>query len=208
MPSSPPTPRLPAPLRRASLLAAALRLFARRGYAATTTRDLAAAAGVTEPVLYRHFPSKAALFAALLREVGDRVLARLEEVVRRERTAAGRLRALSQGLPALFEALDAEVRVLNGAAATATDADAREAVRSAFARIGAFLARALREAGLPRGVAPEAAGHLLLEVGVGASILGPLDLPSTRGRGAAPARVALLVRALAPAASPPARRRG
>ena len=51
-----------APERRAQVLRVATRLFARFGYARTTTASLARAAGVTEPVLYRHFPSKRALF--------------------------------------------------------------------------------------------------------------------------------------------------
>lgn len=41
---------------------AALPLFARKGFAETTTRDLARAAGVSEPLLYKHFPSKEALY--------------------------------------------------------------------------------------------------------------------------------------------------
>jgi AcrR family transcriptional regulator len=58
--------RLPAEERRALLLDAACRLFARRGYHGTTTADLAGAAGVTEPVLYRHFESKRALYLACM----------------------------------------------------------------------------------------------------------------------------------------------
>ena len=38
---------------------AATRLFARRGFAATTVEDIVRAAGVTKPMLYRHFESKA-----------------------------------------------------------------------------------------------------------------------------------------------------
>ncbi|MFN2291775.1 MAG: TetR/AcrR family transcriptional regulator [Anaerolineae bacterium] len=49
---------------RARLLEAAAQLFAERGYARTTTRDLAAAAGVNEVTLFRHFGSKKNLFAA------------------------------------------------------------------------------------------------------------------------------------------------
>lgn len=47
---------------RERLLRAATELFAQRGYRGTTTRDLAAAAGITERTLFRHVPSKAALF--------------------------------------------------------------------------------------------------------------------------------------------------
>jgi AcrR family transcriptional regulator len=45
----------------AKILKAAQRLFARRGYGGTTTRDLAQAAGVAEGTLFRHFESKKAI---------------------------------------------------------------------------------------------------------------------------------------------------
>ena len=44
---------------------AALPLFARKGFANTTTRELAEAAGVSEALLYKHFPSKESLYAAI-----------------------------------------------------------------------------------------------------------------------------------------------
>lgn len=48
------------------ILDAAEALFAERGYAATTLRDVAAAVGVRNPSLYNHFESKEALYAAVL----------------------------------------------------------------------------------------------------------------------------------------------
>ncbi|SRR6266545_690268 len=47
---------------RERLLQAASQLFAQRGYRGTTTRDIAEVAGITERTLFRHVPSKAALF--------------------------------------------------------------------------------------------------------------------------------------------------
>ena len=47
---------------RERLLNAAIEVFAQRGYRGTTTRDIATAAGITERTLFRHVPSKAALF--------------------------------------------------------------------------------------------------------------------------------------------------
>jgi AcrR family transcriptional regulator len=58
--------RLPAQERRAAILDAAIRLFAEKGFRGTTTRELAAAVGVTEPVLYQHFPSKRDLYNAII----------------------------------------------------------------------------------------------------------------------------------------------
>lgn len=46
---------------RARVLVAARDLFTERGYAAVTTQDIAARAGVVEPILFRHFGSKAGL---------------------------------------------------------------------------------------------------------------------------------------------------
>ncbi|HHX38561.1 MAG TPA: TetR/AcrR family transcriptional regulator [Armatimonadetes bacterium] len=60
--------RLTAEERRERILEAALELFAEQGYAASTTRELARRAGITEPVIYLHFESK----EAVLREVFQR----------------------------------------------------------------------------------------------------------------------------------------
>ncbi len=58
-------PRLTADERRQTILAAALPLFANRGFNGTTTRQIADAAGVSEALMYRHFPSKEDLYVAL-----------------------------------------------------------------------------------------------------------------------------------------------
>lgn len=58
--------RIPAAERRVAVLGAAAELFAERGYAGTRLDDVAAAAGVTKPIVYRHFESKKALYLALL----------------------------------------------------------------------------------------------------------------------------------------------
>jgi AcrR family transcriptional regulator len=62
-------PRLRKGERRRQLLAHAKHLFISLGYHATTTEKIASAAGVSEPVLYRHFDSKKALFLEVLAEV-------------------------------------------------------------------------------------------------------------------------------------------
>jgi TetR/AcrR family transcriptional regulator len=60
-----PQPRLPAEDRRRQLLDTALDFFARKGFEGTTTKEIAAAAGVTEAIIFRHFPSKQALYSAV-----------------------------------------------------------------------------------------------------------------------------------------------
>ena len=61
-------PRRPAAERRRQILAAARALFAERGFHATTTRDLAAAADINDALIYRYFPDKQAILAALTDE--------------------------------------------------------------------------------------------------------------------------------------------
>jgi AcrR family transcriptional regulator len=58
--------RIPGPERRALILREAGRLFARDGYTGTRLDEVAAAAHVTKPIVYRHFESKKALYMALL----------------------------------------------------------------------------------------------------------------------------------------------
>jgi len=58
--------RMPAGDRRRQLLDAALELFSRKGFGGTTTKEIAAAAGVTEAIIFRHFASKQALYTAVL----------------------------------------------------------------------------------------------------------------------------------------------
>lgn len=58
--------RLSGPERRAAIVDSAINLFSERGFRGTTTRELAAAVGVSEPVLYQHFLTKRALYDAIL----------------------------------------------------------------------------------------------------------------------------------------------
>jgi len=71
------TPRqlLPREERRAQILQAAARAFADGGYAATSMEDVAAAAGVTKLIVYRHFESKEELYGAILDSVSTRLKA-------------------------------------------------------------------------------------------------------------------------------------
>jgi AcrR family transcriptional regulator len=55
-------------LRRQLILGAAKRCFARNGFAGTTTKSVAAAAAISEGLLFKHFPSKLALYAEILSE--------------------------------------------------------------------------------------------------------------------------------------------
>jgi AcrR family transcriptional regulator len=71
MSATTPQRRVSADERRALILRVAGPLFARHGYAATRLEDIAAAAQVTKPIVYRHFESKKGLYLALLQKHRD-----------------------------------------------------------------------------------------------------------------------------------------
>ena len=76
--------RLPAVERRAAVLECACRTFAAGSYRGTTTAEIAREAGVTEPILYRHFDSKRDLYLACLEECWARIRAAWEERIAAE----------------------------------------------------------------------------------------------------------------------------
>ena len=75
--------RLSLEQRRIEIINAATPLFARKGFARTKTREIAEAAGVSEALLYKHFPSKEAIYQEILRNCcasGDPVLERTQSL--------------------------------------------------------------------------------------------------------------------------------
>ncbi|KAA9154835.1 TetR/AcrR family transcriptional regulator [Amycolatopsis acidicola] len=76
------------------LMLAAVESFASRGYHATTTRDIAAAAGMSPAALYVHFPSKAALLFAISKSGHEQTLTLVESVAKRDEPAKERIRKI------------------------------------------------------------------------------------------------------------------
>jgi AcrR family transcriptional regulator len=83
------------PKRREQLLEAALRRFSNEGYEAATTRSIAQEAGVTEAVLFRHFPTKRALFLTVVSDFGPQeIFSELASHAQSGRPAIDVLRAM------------------------------------------------------------------------------------------------------------------
>lgn len=79
---------------RSTLLKAGLTLFAERGYASTSVREIVEQAGVTKPMLYYYFKSKEGLFRSILDGVAEMQRELLKEVLEVPGTAQERLLAL------------------------------------------------------------------------------------------------------------------
>src|SRR5579863_170128 len=89
--AAPPRKRLPAAARRETILAAAAEVFAAAGYHAAKIADVAARVGVTEPVIFQNFGSKAALFAAVIERAAAEVRASLSDLAASPGAACGLL---------------------------------------------------------------------------------------------------------------------
>jgi AcrR family transcriptional regulator len=68
MNTAPDLARTPTRDRQATLIASAAALFAAKGFKGTTTKEIARAAGVSEALVFKYFPTKRALYAAILAE--------------------------------------------------------------------------------------------------------------------------------------------
>ncbi len=86
-------------------LTVARALFAERGYAAVTMDEVAAAVGVTKPLLYNYFGNKEQLYIACMERAGDALTATVAEAV--DATASPG-EALGAGMRAFFAFLDSD----------------------------------------------------------------------------------------------------
>ena len=95
-------------LRRQLILSAAKRCFSRHGFAGTTTKSVAAAASISEGLLFKHFPSKSALYAEILAEEceADPALHRLLELEPSTGTLVVLIREMARHFQAVAEAPD------------------------------------------------------------------------------------------------------
>jgi AcrR family transcriptional regulator len=168
--------RLSADVRRAQLLKAAAPVFAKLGFAASSTRQLSAAARVTEPVLYRHFRNKEALYGAVLQAAADELAVALTAAMSTVERPGARIEALATALPELLARHQTAFRLLCGAAGSATGAVLVRATRQALGGLEEAIATALGDRGLRSDVDPAMAAALLLQVGMGHALLRPVGL--------------------------------
>ncbi|HEX3970732.1 MAG TPA: helix-turn-helix domain-containing protein, partial [Stellaceae bacterium] len=102
--------RLDSDERRKAIVRTAVPLFARKGFAGTTTRELADAAGISEALLFRHFPSKQSLYREILQLgcEGDPALEKLATLQASTKTLIGMVRFMVRRFVAASESERAE----------------------------------------------------------------------------------------------------
>jgi AcrR family transcriptional regulator len=173
--------RLPAIKRRQQLLDTAAALFAERGYFGATTAELAKAAGVTEPIIYRHFHSKKELFIAIIDRTGEQTLRLWQQHLHNAADPAERLRLLIGANPMISDRGRGVYRVIVQAMTEITDSDIRAALVRHLTALHEFVMQEVvhaQEAGsVSKRFSPEITAWMLLHLGLGYGILAPLGVP-------------------------------
>lgn len=172
--------RLPAAKRREQLLDCAAQLFAQAGYARATTAQLAKAAGVTEPIIYRHFESKRDLFVALIDRASERTVKQWEEHLADAKDPAERLLRLIGDNPMVTLQGRYVYRVLLQAITEVDDPVIHESVKRHMAQLHRFLTGEVRRAQVEHKItsrfAPELLAWLLIDIGLGYGVLSALKI--------------------------------
>jgi AcrR family transcriptional regulator len=167
-------PRLPATERREQLIRTAATVFARHGYDGATTAAIAAAAGITEPVLYRHFESKQALFAAIVGELLDKLSQRWQAVATAGTDAVQQLRLAAAEYGRAITDLPDFYRVLNGAILTSQDHAVQQLIQDYYRKTEQHLS-SLIERGQQQGVFRDDIGAqelawTMIDMGIGYAV--------------------------------------
>lgn len=163
--------RMRAEARRAAVLDTACKVFSRGTYHGTTTAEIARAAGVSEPILYRHFRSKRDLYLACIEETWDRTRTRWDAALADEPDPAEWIAAIGRAFLQWKEqrALISNLW-LQAIAEASEDPKIRANVRGHLTRVHAYVADVVRRSQAAGGIArdrdPSAEAWIFLGVGL------------------------------------------
>lgn len=139
----------PAEVRRETVLDAAMQVFAEQPYRAAGTAEIARRAGIAEPTIYRHFPSKRALYLAAVQRTCDMVEEAWRGLIDRSSNAAEALAAIGGWYVRSVQANNVPVRLRMRAIAEADSEDISAILRTGYRRLHALvrdqIARGQRE---------------------------------------------------------------
>jgi AcrR family transcriptional regulator len=164
-------PRLKAAQRRSQLIEVATKLFARGGFDATTTAAIAYAAGVTEPILYRHFRSKQEMFVAIVRDVSEATMNHWKQIISNVTNPPEQLRLICDEMPDHMKRFADEYHVLHGALSTSRDKKVLAVIREHYDEIEKFFMDIILEGqktgGFLKDINAQSAAWQLITTGIG-----------------------------------------
>ncbi len=167
--------------RKRQLLEHAKHLFLAHGYQNTTTEKIAEAAGVSEPVLYRHFANKKALFLEVLEAIRAATLTRWRAETAGLFDPLAKLHAIADMYLDTTREQAREFRVMHRTLIETDDAEIKALLRSFYLDSEALLAEVIREgqhAGVfRRSLDPRVGAWELIRTALGYTLTLPLDIP-------------------------------
>ena len=174
--------RLPATVRRETILDAAITVFARSSYREAATAAIAGELGVSEPTIFRHFPTKRALYLAAIDRNAEITMAHWQEIAARSTSPLGGLLEMGQWYFAELQRDSRHLRLRFRSYSEATDPEigprVREHFRAAFDFIVQLYEKA-RDAGeIAPGVDVRAQAWLFMAIGALLDITQIVDLRS------------------------------
>ena len=122
--------RLPTEERQAEIVAAALHLARTVSPVSITTSDIAAAIGITQGAVFKHFPTKDAIWVASMKWVRERLLAKLEEAARAEISGVPALEAVFRAHVAFVIAHPGAPRIIFHELQQPADSPVKQEVRA------------------------------------------------------------------------------
>lgn len=163
--------RLPAAERRRLLIETAISVFTEGSYRGTTTAEIARAAGISEPILYRHFASKRELYLAALDHVWSNARARWTDVLENASTVAEGFAEMGRGHFSVkdckFQLAELWVQALGEAA---EDPELRKHLRKHMREVHDFVADLVRRGQNEGAIAadrdPDAEAWIMLAGGI------------------------------------------
>jgi AcrR family transcriptional regulator len=187
--------------RRKQLLESAAHCFAEHGYRGTTTAMIAAEAGVSEPIIYRHFKNKRDLFIDLIEKVAEDVFGNWQDATQETESPLEKLSILLYRNPATSDPKTANVyRLLFHAQLETSEPEIQKAIQAHYERYVEILASVMREAQqvgqLRSDVPPEWLAWQIIHAAVGFAMIRPLDIPSHANLGFVQGTIQLLIEVL------------
>jgi AcrR family transcriptional regulator len=167
--------------RKRQLLGHAKQLFVTLGYHNTTTEKIATAAGVTEPVLYKHFESKKTLFLEVLQEIREATLTRWQEGTSELGDPLAKLHAVADLYLGSTRAHAVEFRIMHRTLVECDDEEILTLLRGFYQDSEAFLAQIIAEGQqtgvFRRSLDPRVGAWELIRTALGYTLTLPLGPP-------------------------------
>lgn len=152
-------------VRRERMLDAATLVFAEKGFEAAAMDDIAFAAGMTKPTLYRYFSSKESLFEAVFVNALDLLVAAISDAIAQNKGPISQLEAIIRAIVPTFREHLASLRSMSGATAH-VERGRRQIFRNRREAIETQLASVVSD-GIEKGLFWDADPHLTAQLIIG-----------------------------------------